>query len=223
MAVLRKELRAQGNFNLDFPKPVLEKILQEILKRVHRVPTLLLLLQPQQPLCDLHLQHYTILDCEPLHDLKCHISNLLYELPAYLPVNAMEEYTKRITFCTSKDKTTGADLRTTVIDLLMQAQADAQLLQLLQTVIRVSEALYTGDDQRTSRMLLQLYNCTWLHHELCGKLFSHPRSRQRLYGSYLHSLSAHAALQYEIVCLKLVNAENRAFIWTGTSHSTSFQ
>ena len=57
-------------------------------------------------------------------------------------------------------------------------------------------------------MLLQLYNNAWLHHELCSEMFN-PRSRQRLFGSYLHSISAHAALQYEIVCLKSVSAENQ--------------
>jgi len=49
------------------------------LKGVQRVPSLLLL--PALPLGQLNLQHYTILDGEPLHDLKHHLLHLFGLLP----------------------------------------------------------------------------------------------------------------------------------------------
>jgi hypothetical protein len=45
----------------------------------HRIPTMLL--NSEQCPSQLNLQHYTILDCEPLHDIKGHFLNLLSELP----------------------------------------------------------------------------------------------------------------------------------------------
>ncbi len=47
---------------------------------VQRVPSLLVT-KPEQPLTELNLDTYTILDCEPLHDLKGHLTNVLEELP----------------------------------------------------------------------------------------------------------------------------------------------
>ena len=57
--------------------------LQKILCGVQRVPSLLVT-KPEQPLTELNLESYTILDCEPLHDLKGHVTNLLEELPIIL-------------------------------------------------------------------------------------------------------------------------------------------
>ena len=39
---------------------------------------------PSQPLSELNLESYTVLDSEPLHDLKGHLINLLTELPHIL-------------------------------------------------------------------------------------------------------------------------------------------
>ena len=52
--------------------------IQEVLKGVQRAPSLLLM-KPDD-LCNLNLQHYTVLDCEPLHDLKGHLLNLFHDL-----------------------------------------------------------------------------------------------------------------------------------------------
>ena len=61
-----------------------------------------------------------------------------------------------------------------------------------------------SDDERTPKCVLQLYNVSWLHHELCSKLFMTfhgDLSRSTLFGSYLHSLVVHAPLQFEIISL----------------------
>lgn len=61
---LRKELRARGHNELDQHKPELQKDLKQLLKRVNRVPSLLLL-NPQQGLHNLHLTNYSVMNCEP--------------------------------------------------------------------------------------------------------------------------------------------------------------
>ena len=44
----------------------------------------LLIHNPTQPLGQLNLDLYQVLDCEPLHDLKGHINNVITELPSIL-------------------------------------------------------------------------------------------------------------------------------------------
>ena len=63
--------------------------------------------------------------------------------------------------------------------------------------------------QTYTRTVLLLYNCTWYHHELRLSLIPHPHSitYQKLFGSYLHDISCHAAPQFELVSLRSCNKE----------------
>lgn len=99
--------------------------------------------------------------------------------------------------------------------LLYFQQIDQQIKTLLSTAVKISEILYSPDDKRTSKSILQLYNCTWLHHELCKTIFTnlHDITYPRLFGSYLHALVVHSPVQYEVVCLRSVNTENQERIF----------
>ena len=79
---LGQELVARGIYDFERAKERLQ-LLKDTLKGIQRVPTLLLN-NPTETLQQLHLEGYTILDCEPLHDIKGHIDNLLQELPHIL-------------------------------------------------------------------------------------------------------------------------------------------
>ena len=121
------------------------------------MPTLMLL-NPTAALSDLNLDEYTVLDCEPLHDLKGHLIHLC-----------------------------------------------------------MSEILYLPDAYRTQRRVLQLYNCSWVHHELCKSLFTKVHAgmtKDKMFGNYLHALVAHAPLQYEVISLHSVNTENQERIFS---------
>jgi hypothetical protein len=85
---------------------------------------------------------------------------------------------------------------------------------LLTTIVHASHSLYLNASYHSPKKVLQLYNCTWLHHELCYTLLENPRKQtlQHLFGVYLHDLVVHAPPQYEIVCLRSTNAESRAVI-----------
>ena len=78
---LRTELQVRG---VGLRKPQLTAHLTDILQGVQRVPTLLTL-EPTQSLSSLNLLKYEVLDCEPLHDIKRHLYNLLPEIPSLLP------------------------------------------------------------------------------------------------------------------------------------------
>ena len=181
-----------------------------------RVPTILIS-NPVQSLSELNLDSYTVLDSEPLHDLKGHLVNLLTELPFILSggcKSLVTELLQHLLLSKKQNGYSGSDLRVALIEVnnLIQCQdVDEEIHLLLSTAVKISERLYSSCDKRTPKSILQLYNCTWLHHELCKSLFTKPNdiSYGKFFGLYLHSLVAHAPRQYEIVCLRSVNTENQ--------------
>ena len=64
-----REMRVRGIPVCGKTRKVLQKELQEVLKGVQRAPSLLLM-KPDEDLRNLNLQHYMVIDCEPLHDIK---------------------------------------------------------------------------------------------------------------------------------------------------------
>ena len=106
-------------------------------------------------------------------------------------------------------KVSGADMRATVItmyQLLKNENAPQQVLDLLETIVRISKILYMDDQRRTP-----LYNSTWLHMELCKVLFPHPKkiTRRKFFGVYIHALTSHDPIQFEIVSQKAANSEDQ--------------
>jgi len=139
----------------------------------------------------LTVYHYT--------PLGGHLHNLFTELPHILTGDLKTEVQHFRQSYPSKDKVTGADLQAAAVYLLLLLQNKSQsavLTTLMETIVRVSEIMYSPDSARNPHTILQLYNCTWLHHELCLKLFSSPceLSQEKFFGTYLHDLSCHAGL-----------------------------
>lgn len=215
---LREELHARGFFNTDRHKNELKGALKEMLTGVQHVPTLMLL-NPTGALSDLNLEEYTVLDCEPLHDLKGHLIHLCKELP-HLLTGETRKSCEDIISITVSDKMTCADHRIVLLQLYLYLQKQdisKNIKDLLETAIRMSEILYLSDAHRTQRRVLQLYNCSWFHHELCRELFTkvHAGMTQgKMFGSYLHALVAHAPLQYEVISLRSVKTENQERIFS---------
>ena len=175
---LRNELQSRGYQTGEKLKPVLQPELTELLAGAQRVPTILIL-DPTQTLSSLNLPRYEVLDCEPLHDLKGHLHNLLPEIPHLLPPDLKQQCQKLLDTTIPKQKVSGAVLRTASIKLylkLLQHEATIpQVVQLLRTVVKISELCYLRDSKCTSKNVLQLYNVTWLHHELCAHLIHSPK------------------------------------------------
>ena len=69
-----------------------------------------------QPLSQVHLDNYTILNCEPLHDLKGHFRHLIQELPFLLKGDNSTACEEAIT-AISGDTMTGAKCRVCLIEL----------------------------------------------------------------------------------------------------------
>ena len=177
-------------FTTDHCKDDLRETLTTILGGVQRVPTLLLL-NPTQALSQLNIDEYTILDCEPLRDLKDHFRNPLQELPFLLKEDDRTAC-ESIIGAVSGDTMTGAKFRVRMIKLylgLKKNNIDREILLLIETAIRISQILYMTEDDRNPRNILRLYNCTWLHHELCNKLITRFHGGMKyttFFGTYLH-------------------------------------
>lgn len=178
----------------------LNEILSSALCGAQRVPTILIN-TPTLSLSDLNLGSYCVLDCEPLHDLKGHLINMLTELPHILsgePKKRVSDLLGHVLFSKKQNGYSGSDVRIAVIEVHKHVHfsddIDDSVKQLLSTAVKISQCLYASCGKRTPKTILQLYNATWLHHELCKTLFSKPReiTYDKLFGIYLHSLVFYA-------------------------------
>ena len=71
-----------------------------------------------QALSEINLQHYLVLECEPLHDLKGHLKNLFEILPEILDKEISLEVSEVLELDLSKEKKTGADYRLATMHVL---------------------------------------------------------------------------------------------------------
>lgn len=159
---IKEELRSRDIYTSASNKSDLSRDLKKALRGVQRVPSLLLQ-NPTQPLSELHLQHYQILDCEPLHDIKGHIQNVIQELPGLLDQSTRTKLNKLLTVDLHKEKKTGSDYRLLIIHiltLLNKNKAPKKMCQLFKTLVTISHLLYSDDNKRTPKAILRLYNST---------------------------------------------------------------
>lgn len=153
MDQLRAELEARGCCTRGKLKPALQSELTATLKGVQRVPTLLTL-NPTQTLQSLNLEHYEIMDCEPLHDYKGHAFNLLQEIPHLFSSPLKENIKDIIETTVPKQKVTGALFRVATsklyLKLLKLSEVDNRVKQLIGTLVKISEILYAKNGSRSS-------------------------------------------------------------------------
>lgn len=156
---LEAELRAREEFDYGTTKKDRTQSLKLTLQGAQRVPTLLLN-NPMQTLSDVNLNDYTVLDCEPLHDWKGHLNNLFTELPAVLDKQLATEVKALLAVdLEKKEKKTGGDYRIALVHLLALLRnrpTPPKVLQLLETILRISELLYADESKRSPKTVLRL-------------------------------------------------------------------
>ena len=149
---LGQELVARGIYDFERTKKERLQLLKETLKGIQRVPTLLLN-NPTETLTQVHLEGYTILDCEPLHDIKGHIDNLLQELPHILETELSNEVEQLLQVdLWSKKNKRGGDYRLAIIhvlSLLRGRQTPPKILQLVETAVDLSCLIYQKEANRS--------------------------------------------------------------------------
>ena len=118
--------------------------------------------------------------------------------------------------CLCKPKKSGADLRRVAIQLFLKLKdtdCSKSLVFILQSIIKIGEIIYSHDNKRCPRQLLQCYNMCWIHMELLKEVFPAPKE-DKFYGQYVHALTAHIPTQLEIACQRSLNAENQERLFT---------
>ena len=210
---MRAELRKRG-FSKEavaaMPRDVLNEKLRSLLQGVQRVPALLAF-TPTAELTRYGLQRYQIMPCEPLHDIKGHVSNLLTELPHHL-TKAAGNQVKNIINATVGEHNRGCDWRKalflTTTALQDRADCPPSARKLIRLLADVASLLYASADKRTPKMILHLSLCLWRHFELMQQVIGEPKaiSLGTLYGGYLHGL-LHSPTQLAVVSLSSTNAE----------------
>ena len=156
------------------------------------MPTLMMN-NPCQSLQSLYLERYTISECEPTHDLKGHIHNLLTEITAHLDPCMKPECEAIIEQMMKKETKRACDYRHTAILFqmaLLKYDDRSPLCIIFKTIVEISEILYGSEDKRTTKSVLRLYNITWLHAMTCAEVMHTPRSMttEKLFGAYFHAL-----------------------------------
>ena len=213
---LQNELRKRGCIGVDLPRRKLVQKLKESLEGVQCVPSLLLS-NPNADLGQYNLNRYSILPCEPLHDLKGHLNNLLSNISSLLtdPLKTeVHDLIQRSVYWKDSGHT-GADMRVGLIrvyHVLLKAVEsgslnDDDVLNLVRTAVCISDVMYSPPEERTPRNILRFYNVCWFHHELCVSLFP-SLIGTKFFGLYFHSLLTHAPVQFELVSLRSVNTES---------------
>ena len=217
-AELELELAQRG---ITFPKKTnkieLEANLLGLLSGFVRVPTLLLK-DPCQTLQSINMDKYTILECEPLHDLKGHIHNLFVEVEEHFDTCVKTECVTIIAHFMKKETKRACDYRHAAILILLcllKHNKHSKVCTIFRTIVEISEIMYSSEEKRTPRSILRLYNLTWIHATACTDVFQQLKhlTQEKFYGAYFHALTSHAAQQYEVVCLKSINTENEERIF----------
>ena len=49
---------------------------------------------------------------------------------------------------------------------LKELDVDPKIVQVVETGVRMAEIYYLQEEERSPKRILQLYNFTWIHHEL---------------------------------------------------------
>lgn len=126
--------------------------------------------------------HYEISACEPLHDFKGHMANLVGEIKEKVTGETKSEVNKIISATLGKDTLRCVDYRKTAILLsnaLHETKADQSLCGLVDTVVEICQLMYATEEVRSPRAILRLHNLTLLHGAHCIEVLGAPKKNHK--------------------------------------------
>ena len=122
-----------------------------MLRGVQRVPSLLMM-APESSLDEFHLDSYSVLPCEPLHDLKGYLGAVFRQLPSVLGPSRLKTLCDYFSTLWKKANLYGSDLRKALVDV-------AHIFHLYDTpstaatficcLVQLSNILYSKDSNRS--------------------------------------------------------------------------
>ncbi len=174
---LRDELRARGEATAGMNKPELLDTFNALRRGINNVPALLRP-NPDLALASLHLSHYEIAPCEPLHDIKGHLSNVIEESLKTLRGEPLRRVSHINDTVLGTDTSRCSDYRKAAILIylaLWELQPDSAIAHLFRTLVEITAILYSHESKRTPQAILRLYHVTFLHWKYCAELLAHQR------------------------------------------------
>lgn len=160
-------------------KPVLTQTKKEmqvefdsLRKGITTLPALLTS-DPERDITEMNIRHYEVSPCEPLHDFKGHMSNVIGEIKKQVTSNTKAEVEKVTTAMLGKDTLRCVDYRKATILLsnaLHQTNADPAMCKLLDTAVEICQLMYAREEKRSPKAVLRMHNVTLVHATLCIQL-----------------------------------------------------
>ena len=225
---LKVELRSRNVdlTNLKSTKKDLIPELKKVLRGIKRVP-ILLLHNPLKDLNQMGLARYEIVMVECMHDIACHIENILEELPNHIKGDDKAKFNEMLeTYKAEKEKKRCCDKRKILLQLTqnLHYEIDGLVHRLLRTLSEIQRILYLGDDFRTCKEILRLHNSCFEHFVLLKKIMpigiASKITRNKLYGKYKHNLLVHAPIQYRLVSGASINCEDEERVFNSIKSIT---
>ena len=213
---LRMELEKRAVKDYPTDKDGRLATLKDILQGIHRVPSVLLL-APEATLAEIHLGSYCVLPCEPLHDLKGYLGAVLKKLPSVLHSSLKASVSQCLDALGKKSHLYGCDFRNALVQVAHIFAANSAVgpaADYVACLVQVSQILYSKDSNRSPKQCLQLYNCTFVLHQLHCELFGRSSV-----GLYFHALLIHSPVQHELVCSRSTNVESEERIFKSADSS----
>ena len=136
--------------------------------------------------------------CEPLHNIKGHISHVLKELSSHLPKEATCEI-DQIVQETVREHNRGCDCQKALFlsDSAVHGEellpySSGSVRRLLLCLAKIASIVYSREAAQCPQMVLHLSLSLRLHFQLLQEALTEPKSISKgaLYGSYLHGLLA---------------------------------
>ncbi|CAH1248619.1 Hypp8311 [Branchiostoma lanceolatum] len=189
--------------------------MKHTLHGVKRIPTLLYQ-SPNASVEELNIQHLEEPGSEAMHDLCNHAKNLLEEIPSRVSTH-VAGIVKRVNnlVLNSKDTVRAADMRYAVLVLLQELKQDretsGELVKLINTLADMQRICYAAAEDRSMINVFRLTNVSFLHYLMIKEcLPGEPSSisSRKLWGQYIHSLRDHVPINYRVVAISSIMAEN---------------
>ena len=160
---------------------------------------------------------YEVVACEPMHDLKGHIENLLLEMPYHVKkensvivstlINNLLEHA-----CSA------FHYRKALLDLLLHKEISSllgmKIYMILRTLAEMMAICYAKEEMRCSRQLLHYQLCAHQHAILLEEIVGYtPKLKSKLthesfYGAYFHSIVDHVGEVLQVMSVASVYTEN---------------
>ena len=166
---------------------------------------ILLLNNPLSDLSSLGLANYEITLIEGMHDIANHIDNLLVELPNHLRPEDRSKVTHLLEILNQGNVVKRFCDKRKMLQVMKGYEIDGNVSKLLGTLCEIQRILYLGEDFRTPKEILRLYNVCFQHFVTMIKFDKLKMTREKIYGKYLHNLLVHAPLQYRLVSGDSIN------------------